>query len=213
MFLRSQISILGMYHYDNTLFNDLKVPTEMDKDIVITEILSQCAELELVYPDLDTMKELIKSWNKSELHIWSRVYEDCTIKYNPIWNVDGEETETITRELSGQTSDSSSGKVSNQVDSNNEAINSTKGYNSNSWTEADKTSSTGKDVSSGSTSENRNGSNSENESITTTKTRGGNIGVTMTQQMLNADLDILPRLNPYQYIVDSFRKRFCLLVY
>ena len=53
----------------------------------------------------------------------------------------------------------------------------------------------------------------QKEKIVTTKVRGGNIGVTMSHQLLRAELDIIPDLNPYQFIVNSFKRRFCLLVY
>ena len=41
----------------------------------------------------------------------------------------------------------------------------------------------------------------------------GNIGVTTSQQMLQQEIDISPALNVMRIIVDSFRQRFCLLVY
>lgn len=40
----------------------------------------------------------------------------------------------------------------------------------------------------------------------------GNIGVTTTQQMIEAEREIV-KLNIYQYIIDDFKARFCLLVY
>ena len=182
--LRSTISIMGMYDYNPDIFQNFKVPEGMDPEMVITEICMQCAELELIYPNFTMLKLAISNWNKAELPIWERVLSDMTIEYNPIWNVDG--TETIERELNNETETESklSGKAFNQ---SNEAY----------WSDRDKTD--GK------------GTGKEKEKIT--RTRGGNIGVTMTQQLLNADLDLLPRLNPYQYIVDSFKKRFCILVY
>ena len=195
--LRAQLSILGLYHYNNDIFESFQVPEGMSKDNAIIEILSQCAELELVYPSYDVMKQLIGVWTTSEIHQWNRAYEDMTVEYNPIWNVDGTETETIERELSGSTSGSSN--------TTNTTTDSTVGYNSSDWTNSDKSEGTSLSGSSG--------SESVTETITTTKTRGGNIGVTMTQQMLTADLDLLTRLNPYQFIVDSFKRRFCLLVY
>ena len=41
----------------------------------------------------------------------------------------------------------------------------------------------------------------------------GNIGVTTSQQMLEQELEVAPKLNITNYIVDSFKNRFCLLVY
>jgi len=41
----------------------------------------------------------------------------------------------------------------------------------------------------------------------------GNIGVTTTQRMLEQEIDIAPRLNIMKVMVESFKERFCLLVY
>ena len=41
----------------------------------------------------------------------------------------------------------------------------------------------------------------------------GNIGVTTSQQMLKSELDLVPQLNIINYIVHSFKMRFCVLVY
>lgn len=41
----------------------------------------------------------------------------------------------------------------------------------------------------------------------------GNIGVTTSQQMLEQELQIAPKLNIIKMITDSFKERFCLLVY
>ena len=41
----------------------------------------------------------------------------------------------------------------------------------------------------------------------------GNIGVTTSQQMLEQELEVAPKLNIIDYIVQSFKNRFCLLVY
>lgn len=211
--LRAQMSIMGLYHYNNTIFDNFDVPDGVDKDNVILEILSQCAELELVYPSWDIMYTLIGAWTKSELYQWERAYNVITAEYNPIWNVDAHEEESITRELSGATSDSMEGETSSTNTTDTETINSTKGYNSNSWTETDKTDGSATDTGTGTQSESRTGTNTESETITNVRDRGGNIGITMSQQLVTAELDLLQRLNITQYIVDSFKRRFCLLVY
>lgn len=41
----------------------------------------------------------------------------------------------------------------------------------------------------------------------------GNIGVTTSQQMLQQEIDISPALNIYRIMVQSFKERFCILVY
>ena len=41
----------------------------------------------------------------------------------------------------------------------------------------------------------------------------GNIGVTTSQAMALAELDVSPKLNVMNYMIDSFKNRFCILVY
>ena len=41
----------------------------------------------------------------------------------------------------------------------------------------------------------------------------GNIGVTTTQKMLGQEIDISPRLNIIKIMVQSFKERFCVLLY
>ena len=43
--------------------------------------------------------------------------------------------------------------------------------------------------------------------------RYGNIGVTTSQQMAEQEIELAPKLNITNYIIDSFKNRFCLLVY
>ena len=54
----------------------------------------------------------------------------------------------------------------------------------------------------------------DDESETTRTSRiHGNIGVTTSQQMLEQELEIAPKLNIMNIIIESFKNRFCLLVY
>ena len=41
----------------------------------------------------------------------------------------------------------------------------------------------------------------------------GNIGVTTSQQMLEQEINIAPALNVMKIMIQSFKERFCLLVY
>ena len=50
-------------------------------------------------------------------------------------------------------------------------------------------------------------------SVTRSSRIHGNIGVTSAQNMLEQELIISPKLNVFNYIIESFKNRFCLLVY
>ena len=53
----------------------------------------------------------------------------------------------------------------------------------------------------------------EDMEITRESTIHGNIGVTTSQQMLEQELEVVPKLNVINYMIDSFKNRFCILVY
>lgn len=69
-------------------------------------------------------------------------------------------------------------------------VGSTKGYNSNAWLDNAKT---------------------VNEDHRTTR-RTGNIGVTSSQQLIREERDVAD-FSTVKFIVNSFKKRFCLMIY
>lgn len=54
---------------------------------------------------------------------------------------------------------------------------------------------------------------SEDVEVTHESRIHGNIGVTTSQQMLEQEMLIAPKLNVINYMIDSFKNRFCILVY
>ena len=59
--MRVFLSILGMYNYDETIFDEFDVPAELDRDTAINKILFDNAELGLVYTDPAVFKQLVKT--------------------------------------------------------------------------------------------------------------------------------------------------------
>lgn len=173
----STLSLYALYTYEPTLFDNMKLPGPVDKDILINNLLMECAEFEILYSDPNFLKMAITSWSQKQEKVWESLNTTFDLDYNPIWNVDG--TETIVRELE------STGNDTNKV----------VGFNSSTLQTNNAIDTTGK------------------VKETITNTRGGNIGVTMTQQMLERELEVRPKLNIYNYIIQDFKQRFCLLVY
>lgn len=93
------LSIRGLYNYRPTIFNDFQVPSGMNKQAAIADILLNCSELSVVYPDPEMMEEAIKWWTLTELENWTRAWNALQLEYNPIWNVDGTIEETEERDL------------------------------------------------------------------------------------------------------------------
>ena len=101
------LSIMGMYEFDNTVFDGFDSPTYIDdnnhvhklnRDNVINNILLHCAELEVIYPSVQMMKFAIGVWSASNQRTWEKLYKSMYLEYNPIWNVDAVETENETNE-------------------------------------------------------------------------------------------------------------------
>lgn len=187
------LSIQGIYEFDPTVFDGFDSPTYTDedntvhtlnRDDVINSILLQCAELEVVYPSPSMMKFAIGVWSASNQDAWNRLYASQLVKYNPIWNVDADvrQSRIVDRDREGE----------------NQNINTVSGFNSESWSNADKD----------------NGTYSDNEDVTETFTerRTGNIGVTASQDLIKKEREIAD-FSIIEYITQSFKERFCILVY
>lgn len=81
--------------------------------------------------------------------------------------------------------------------SNGTGVDSVKGFNSDTWAEHDK-------------SDTDSTSNTEE---TYEQVKQGNIGVTKSQELLEAELEVRPKLNIYEYIANSFKKKFTIMIY
>ena len=187
--MRSTMSILGLYQWDETIFENMVLPEGVNPETAVNTIVYDNAELEIMYPDPDAMKVLIGIWSSKELDVWSRVYKAITEEYDPLENYN--RTEVVNQKDVGSLTAEGSSKNNHKVT----------GYNDGVLVDQNQ------DIGS---------SNSKgNSTLDTQRTSNikGNIGVTTSQQMLNQELDLAPRTNIYQYISDSFKNRFCLMVY
>ena len=236
----TRLSIMGLYQYNDNLFSFMHYPegmTDLEKRSILYEILTECAELEVLYPDWQTMHIMISAWSAIELPVWQRIYNASKLEYNPIENYNRTETETITdnrneahsgndmNQHSGKDTSSGSMTGSETHSGTDTATNKITAYDANTLYDHDsnnmvhghKVSDT--NTTSGSLTYGKLEVFTHGESIahTGSTTRenhtAGNIGVTTSQQMLQQEIDIAPALNVAKIIIESFRERFCLLVY
>ena len=261
---RSWLSILGLYNYDDTIFDGITLPTaadlnndlvtyispipELDREKLVEYILLELAELPLVYGDPDLLKRYIKIWSDTQFRNWVALWETTLYKYNPIWNVDGEvwEDRDISRE--GQLQSVKNGSNQNvrtlntqqQADrsdsrnhtgSGNETINhNVTGFDTNAYspdkqdvrnysdqatdtgTGQETITNTGTIRDDGSDTETSTGTNTGTEADRFHQRRQGNIGVTMTQDMISKERDIV-EFNMYKYITEAFKHQFCVMIY
>ena len=144
---------------------------------------------------------------------------------------DGENSRTIsnttTTSNSNQGSGSGSQTTTNEItafDSNalvTHDRSATTGQNSSTLTQNGTETQSGTDTRTDDTTvtntESKTGSFTHGEKIADSASREshihGNIGVTTSQQMLESEIAISEKLNVYDYIVQEFKRRFCILVY
>lgn len=96
------LSILGIYNTHPDIFDDVNLPEDLSKDVLIDHIILECGELELLYSQPKTLKAMLSSWSTASQYTWNKLAESLTFEYNPIWNKDGTVTETETLEGEGE---------------------------------------------------------------------------------------------------------------
>lgn len=259
-----RLSILGLYQADSGLFSEMVYPSGFsadEKQTTVGNILAECAELECLFPDPDTMRTMIGLWSKLNISVWERIFTASQLEYNPIENYNRTELETISDDrtdthsgndvntLSGTDTQTTSGSntqtnagtdthtTSETHSGTDTETNSITSYDSNSLYVHDTSSLQHGHGVSGSDSllhghtvtDNGSGSASTSYGKTETLSHGekvvhegditrnnhtsGNIGVTTSQQMLEQEIEVSAKLNVIKMIVESFKERFCLLVY
>ena len=121
------LSPLGLYQWDQTIFDLMQIPEALDKPTLIDNLLSETAELEVLYPNPVVFKNLVGVWSAKQIDIWNRLYATTQYEYNPIENYD--RTDSITR----------------TVESSNESqsTNSQTAFNSDSFKDTDRNNSSG----------------------------------------------------------------------
>ena len=236
--MKMRLSMIGLFEADPTIFDDMEIPSNnftldyddlyieplpFDKEVFVFSLLSELSNFEVIYAQPEFMKKAITAWSKKRVWTWQKMYESFFYKYNPLWNKDGRITETETRNLEGNESgenvktlntQSTENSTSNATATDKRSVNAYNGglteAERNEHTGANTESNTGSDT--GTISDDNILNRSESEEITRDKFERGNIGVTMSQQMIEADRALYLN-NIYDIMISDFKNEFCILVY
>ena len=234
--MRATLSMIGLYNWDPSIFDTMELPAGLDRDTVISAILLDSMDLEVLYPDPEYMKYALANYSKRRIDVWNKLYATTKLEYNPIWNKDGMITETEEVSRTGDTSGTSntttatSGKsntttaTSGNSSGNSETDTYVFGFNESTGAQSGRTTESGASTSSGNSTENgtssgnstENGTSSENrrddEKRTYTRSEQGNIGITTTQQMIKEEREV-DDFSIIDYIVKDILHKMCILVY
>ena len=226
----SKISPLGLYNWDDTIFDLFVIPEELERDTLIDNLLMETAELEVVYPNPTVFKNLLGIWSHRQLEIWQRLYATTQYEYNPIENYNRYETGSEDGE--GTTIHSGTDQRVIDKDRGGSDANTGKTEQGNWIAGFDSTASGDDDGLVKKTREEGEGTSTtyygSTEDITDNLTHGeriassnegshelhahGNIGVTTTQKLIREQRDI-EQFNLYDIIIENFKMKFCILVY
>lgn len=201
----AKLSILGLYNFDNTIFNGFMLPSGLNLETLKALIFSEASELEILYPQPDIFKAVLDAWSQSMVSNWFRIITALNSDYSPIENYKRTEThvDNYNRNLT------KNGTSENTSSGNSE--NATKKAAFNSDTLVDTDAETANEENSSNTQVNTTYGGNDSRNITISA--HGNIGVTTNQTMITAEINMRAKYNIYRIIVNDFINKFCLGVY
>ena len=92
----ARLSLIGMYNFDPTIFDNLTLPEKIDKDVFVNVLLLSQGEKCALYPDVDFMRLSIQLWGRKWFDNLERIADALTEEYNPLHNYDRHEEYTDT---------------------------------------------------------------------------------------------------------------------
>lgn len=178
------MSILGLYNYDSSVFDDFILPENVEKDLAVSKICLHCAELDLLLTRPDTMREAVSVWSQAMQYRWETLAKTQEFEYDPISNYDRTETKTGRGTGTGSGNGNRKEKIAafNALDVVNRSEENTTTGNTTTYNNSEET------------------------------RTSGNIGVTTTQQMIKQERNISD-FSIYNVIAEDFKKEFCIMVY
>ena len=230
--MSATVSLLGLSKINGAVLSELVVPDGVDLEVVKDNLLAETAELEVIYPDAVFMQAMIGRWSAKELPVWEKLYNTTVLEYNPIENYDRQESWTEDENTTRNTDSEATGTSKTETDGTSKQNRENEiehaqnkyvsAYNETDFTPTERTQESQQEI--GSTTQEDEGTvNVSAKSGNVTDETGkrlldrsgrahGNIGVTTTQQMIEQERNVA-LYNIIDVIIESFKRRFCLLVY
>ena len=188
--IQATMSILGLFNYDDTILDNLHLPTQINADALKKRLLIETAELEVAYSDPTFFKFAIEQYSLTRLHSWQTMANVLMKEdYDPFVNVNRHEerTELETRNLTAGISGTTENKVS--------AFN-TSGYSNANKSETE-------------------GTNTDRGTVKREMTYDlqGDSALSDTQDLIEKETELRQRYDIYTIIISDIKQNFCLLIY
>lgn len=187
-----------MHLWDGDLFDDITLPSGMDKTTVVNQIMLDNGLLEVVYPEHDLLKGLIKAHFLARQLDYQRLWDAVSQTYNPLYNLDRKNTLTEKTERSENTTGNT---TSNTNQSTEQKVSA---FDSSTYQPSDQMSGNTSDTTDATT-------DSKGQDVHTLESHEeGSIGVITPQDMLRREYDIRKDWNIYRFISMDFRDNFMI---
>lgn len=198
--------------YDNTMLDGMFVPEGIDRDEVIACIVEQYGQQTLAHPDPEYMRRYVPIWSNRRLGIWTKLLKTTELEYNPIENYDRTEEITEQRETGRQTSTKTTATGGDITESSNSTEHLVSAENEYTY-QPDSKDTAGENMSVRRTNDTSgNVGESGTENFIHRNHTHGNIGVTTSQQMIEAERNVV-RYSIIEEIAADYRDAFCLSIY
>lgn len=216
----AKITLIGMNNYmesmNDDLFKYLSLPSGINKQTLVNNILLRGGEFESLYGDPYFLQNMIGVWSEKWQRTFTKWMQALSIKYDPLYNYDRHEiykdirseNENSTRSENATTIDTSTSSGSGTTQ------NDVSAYDSATYSPHDQSTSSSSGTNDSTATSNASGTNNRTlgETVSHDAHLYGNIGVTTSQQMLKDELEV-NEWNVYEHITDLFLNEFSIYVY
>lgn len=187
-----------MHLWDEDLFDDIVLPDGMDKTTVVNQIMLDNGLLEVVYPQHELLKGLIKAHFLARQLDYQRLWDAVSQTYNPLYNLDRKNTLT---EKTERTENTTGNTTSNATQSTEQKVSA---FDSSTYQPSEQMSGNTSDTTDATT-------DSQGQDVHTLESHEeGSIGVITPQDMLRREFDIRKDWNIYKFISMDFRDNFMI---
>lgn len=187
-----------MHLWDGDLFDDIALPSGMDKTTVVNQIMLDNGLLEVVYPEHDLLKGLIKAHFLARQIDYQRLWDAVSQSYNPLYNLDRKNTLT---ERTERTENTTGNTATNANQSTEQKVSA---FDSSTYQPSEQMSGNTSDTTDATT-------DSQGQDVHTLESHEeGSIGVITPQDMLRREFNIRKDWNIYKFISLDFRDNFMI---
>lgn len=201
----AKLTLIGIYNYNNTLFNEIRFPDNIDKKSVVNQIMFQYGEFEVLYPNDEFLKMAINHFFDINYKLFKKWADSLELEYDPLENYNRHEEWSDNKQFNENITNTRDARSNGNTTQNNEIS------SFDSSTLVDDNKSTGYASSTANEDNKQDTSNTDNA-----QHKGhlwGNIGVTTSQQMLESEMQLREKWQIEKIIADMFAKDLLILVY